>query len=211
MRVQLKDTITLQTNLSLDRRYFVYEIESTPSGNTYYRIENDAKQVVPYDSALLNVVSDKLYGDWTDLKKPYQSSAKVPREIAYITFWEEFYNDDPKALRAFSKVKARLYLEELEESEIKDILESNNEDEIYFVLNTLISVKSDTFTNEIIQLAQTKLIENNYPEDDVLTAAFQYLSLFQEEHINEFFIHYLTNIELGNDKLTEIVNNYFAS
>ncbi|MCM3174232.1 hypothetical protein [Paenibacillus sp. MER 99-2] len=211
MRVQLKDTITLQTNLALGQRYFVYEIEYTPSGNTYYRIENDAKQVVPYDSALFNVVSDKLYGDWTDLNKPNQSSVKVPEDVAYITFWEEFYNDDPKALRAFRKVKARLYLEELEESEIRDILESNNEDEIYFVLNTLISVKRDTFTNEIIQLSQTKLVENNYPEDDVLTASFQYLSLFQEEHINEFFIHYLTNIELGNDKLTEIVNDYFAS
>lgn len=211
MRVQLKDTKTLQTNLSFDQRYIVYEIESASSGNTYYRIENDAKQVVPYDAALFDVVSDKLYGDWIELNKPNQSSARVPREIAYITFWEEFYNDDPKALRAFRQVKARLYLEELEESEVKDILESKNEDEIYFVLTTLISTKCDTFTNEIIQFAQTRLEENMYSEDDILVAAFQYLSLFKDEHINEFFIYYLTNIELGNDKLTDIVNNYFSS
>ncbi len=211
MRVQLKDTITLQTNLSFDQRYIVYEIESAPSEYTYYRIENDAKQVVPYDAALFDVVSDKLYGDWIELNKPNQSSARVPREIAYITFWEEFYNDEPKALRAFRQVKARLYLEELEESEVKDILESKNEDEIYFVLTTLISTKCDTFMNEIIQFAKTRLEENMYSEDDILVAAFQYLSLFKDEHINEFFIYYLTNIELGNDKLTDIVNNYFSS
>lgn len=213
MRVQLKDTVTLQTNLSLDQSYIVYEIESTASGNTYYRIENDAKQVVPYDSTLFDVVSDKLYGEWTVLKKSNQSSARVPGEIAYIPFWEEFYNDDPRALRAFRQVKARLYLAELEALEIKDILESNNEDEIYFVFNMLVPAKCDTFIYEVIQFAKTRLIEHTYTysEDDLLIAAFEYLSLFREEHIHAFFIDYLTNIELGNDKLTKIVSNYFAS
>ncbi|WP_133120407.1 hypothetical protein NSQ20_05230 [Paenibacillus sp. FSL K6-1122] len=211
MRVQLKDTLALQTNLSFDQKYIVFEIESAPSGDTYYRIENDAMRVVPYDSSLFNVVSDKLNGDWTILDKPNQSSARLPREIAYMTFWEEFYNDEPKALRAFNQSKARLYLEELDDTEIKDILESNNEEEIYFVLNTLIRTKCDTFTNEMIQFAKKRLEENRYPEDNILLATFQYLSLFQEEHINEFFVYYLTNIELGNDELTEIVSNYFAS
>lgn len=211
MRVQLKDTVTLQTNLSLDQSYIVYEIESTASGNTYYRIENDAKQVVPYDAALFDVVSDKLYGEWTVLNKSNQSSARVPGEFAYITFWEEFYNDDPRALRAFRQVKARFYLAELEAFEIKDILESNNEDEIYFVLNMLIRAKCDTFIYEVIQFAKTRLVEHTYSEEDLLIAAFEYLSLFKEEHIHAFLIGYLTNIELGNDKLTKIVSNYFAS
>ncbi|MGO4532636.1 hypothetical protein AB4Z30_26435 [Paenibacillus sp. 2TAF8] len=213
MRVQLKNTITLQTNLSLDRSYMVYAIESTASGNTYYRIENDAKQIVPYDSMFFDVVSDKLYGEWTVLNKSNQSSARVPGEIAYITFWEELYNDDPRALRAFRQVKARFYLAELEAFEIRDILESNNEDEIDFVFNMLVRAKCDTFIYEVIQFAKTRLIElkHNYSEEDLLIAAFEYLSLFKEEHIHAFFIEYLTNIELGNDKLTKIVSNYFAS
>ncbi|WP_145333032.1 hypothetical protein [Paenibacillus xylanexedens] len=211
MRVQLKDTVTLQTNLSLDQSYIVYEIESTASGNTYYRIENDAKQVVPYDSMFFDVVSYKLYGEWTVLNKSNQSSARVPEEIAYIPFWEEFYNDDPRALRAFRQVKARFYLAELEVSEIKNILESNNEDEIDFVFYMLIHAKCDTFIYEVIQFAITRLVEHNYSEEDLLIAAFEYLSLFKEEHIHAFFIDYLTNIELGNDKLTKIVSNYFAS
>ncbi|APO44097.1 hypothetical protein BS614_08820 [Paenibacillus xylanexedens] len=211
MRVQLKDTLALQTNLSSVRKYIVFEIEAAPSGDTYYRIENDANRVVPYDSSLFNVVSDKLNGDWTILDKPNQSSARLPREIAYMTFWEDFYNDEPKALRAFNQAKARLYLEELEDTEIQNILESNNEEEIYLVLNTLIRTKCDTFTHEMIQFAKKRLEENRYPEDNILLATFQYLSLFQEEHINEFFVYYLTNIELGNDELTEIVSNYFAS
>ncbi|WP_440116688.1 hypothetical protein [Paenibacillus sp. QZ-Y1] len=211
MRVQLKDTLALQTNLSFDQKYIVFEIKFTSSGDTYYSIENDAMRVVPYDSSLFNVVSDKLNGDWTILDKPNQSSARLPREIAHMTFWEEFYNDEPKALRAFNQAKARLYLEELEDTEIKDILESNNEEEIFFVLNTLIRTKCDTFTNDMIQVAKTRLEENRYSQDDMLLAAFQYLSLFQEEHINEFFIYYLTNVELGNDELTEIASNYFAS
>lgn len=211
MRVQLKDTLALHTNLSSDQKYIVFEIGSAPSGDTYYRIENDANRLVPYDSSLFNVVLDKLNGDWTILDKPNQSSARLPREIAYMTFWEEFYNDEPKALRAFNQAKARLYLEELEDTEIKDILESNNEEVIYFVLNTLIRTQCDTFTNEMIQFAKKRLEENRYPEGNILLATFQYLSLFQEEHINEFFVYYLTNIELGNDELTEIVSNYFAS
>lgn len=211
MRVQLKDTVTLQTNLSLDQSYIVYEIESTASGNTYYRIENDAKQVVPYDSIFFDVVSDKLYGDWTVLNKSNQSSARVPGEFAYIPFWEEFYNDDPWALRAFRQVKARFYLAELEVFEIKNILESNNEDEIDFVFIMLIYAKCDTFIYEVIQFAKTRLVEQTYLEDDLLIAAFEYLSLFKEEHIHTFFIDYLTNIELGNDKLTQIVSSYFAS
>ncbi|MDT0121090.1 hypothetical protein Q9R46_00430 [Paenibacillus sp. RRE4] len=211
MRVQLKDTVTLQSNLSLDQSYIVYEIESTASGNKYYRIENEAKQVVPYDSMLFDVVSDKLYGEWTVLNKSNQSSARVPGEFAYIPFWEEFYNDDPRALRAFRQVKARLYLAELEAFETKDILESNNEDEIYFVFNMLIRTKCDIFTHEVIQFAKTRLVEHIYSEDDLLITAFEYLSLFKEEYIHAFFIDYLTNIELGNDKLTKIVSSYFAS
>ncbi|MEK3827173.1 hypothetical protein [Paenibacillus sp. FSL K6-1558] len=211
MRVQLKDTVTLQTNLSLDQSYIVYEIESTASGNTYYRIENDAKQVVPYDSMFFDVVSDKLYGEWTILNKSNQSSARVPGELAYIPFWEEFYTDDPRALRAFRQVKAKFYLAELEVSEIKNILESNNEDEIDFVFNMLIHAKCGTFIYEVIQFAITRLVEQTYSEDELLIAAFEYLSLFKEEHIHTFFIDYLTNIELGNDKLTQIVSNYFAS
>nr|WP_154959746.1 hypothetical protein [Paenibacillus xylanexedens] len=211
MRVQLKDTVTLQSNLSLDQSYIVYEIESTASGNTYYRIENDAKQVVPYDSMFFDVVSDKLYGEWTILNKSNQSSARVPGELAYIPFWEEFYTDDPRALRAFRQVKAKFYLAELEVSEIKNILESNNEDEIDFVFNMLIHAKCGTFIYEVIQFAITRLVEQTYSEDELLIAAFEYLSLFKEEHIHTFFIDYLTNIELGNDKLTQIVSNYFAS
>lgn len=45
MRVQLKDTLALQTNLSFDQNYIVFEIESAPSGDTYYRIENDANRL----------------------------------------------------------------------------------------------------------------------------------------------------------------------
>ncbi|WP_366290590.1 hypothetical protein [Paenibacillus sp. AN1007] len=210
-RVQLKDTVTLQTNLSLDRSYIVYEIESTASGNTYYRIENDAKQVVPYDSTLFVLVSDKLYGEWTVLNKSNQLSARVPGDFAYIPFWEEFYSDDPRALRAFRQVKARFYLAELEAFEIKDILKSNNEDEIYFVFNMLIHAKCDMFIYEVIQFAKTRLVEHTYSEDDMLITAFEYLSLFKEEHIHAFFIDHLTNIELGNDKQTKILSNYFAS
>ncbi|MEK4370544.1 hypothetical protein [Paenibacillus sp. FSL R5-0473] len=211
MRVQFKDKSEMQIDISIDKKYTVFEIESTVSGETYYRIENDANRILPYDATLFNVVSDKLNNDWTVLNKPNQSSTRLPEEIAYLTFWEDFYNDEPKALRAFKQVKSRVYLEELEASEITNILESDNQDEIHFVLNALIKAKCGTYTKEVIRFAKTKLGDDLYSEDDILWTAFKYLSLFQEEDINDFFVYYLTNIELGNDDLTEIASNYFAS
>ncbi|MFX3651384.1 MAG: hypothetical protein ACE3K2_06215 [Paenibacillus sp.] len=211
MRVQLKNKSEMQIDISIDKKYTVFEIESIPSGEQYYRIENDANRILSYDATLFNVISDKLSGEWIVLNKPNQSSTRLPEEIAYLTFWEDFYNDEPKALRAFKQVKSRVYLEELEASEITNILESDNQDEIHFVLNAFIRAKCGTYTKEVIRFAKTKLSDDLYSEDDILWTAFKYLSLFQEEDINDFFVYYLTNIELGNDELTEVVSNYFAT
>ncbi|BFH25585.1 hypothetical protein PMJ1TS6_72190 [Paenibacillus melissococcoides] len=100
-------------------------------------------------------------------------------------------------------------LEELEESEINEILDRGREEDITVIFNALIKAKSETFNPKIIQFAKSKLEESSFKEYDLLKLAFKYLSLFNNENVNDFFLYYLTNIELGTKELTEIVNEYF--
>jgi hypothetical protein len=53
-------------------------------------------------------------------------------------------------------------------------------------------------------------LEKNYEIDNTTVLAFQYLSFFKESDVENLFLYYLTNIELGDDQLTAIVNEYFS-
>lgn len=132
----------------------------------------------------------------------------MPREISYNSFWEDFYNDEIIALKKFNHVKEVLYLEELTDEEIQDILCGNKEDEIDFILNALMKNKCDRFVNHVVNYASTEL--SRYNKSSSLLVAFKYLSAFKQIEIDDFFISYLTNIENGYDELTEVVNGYFS-
>lgn len=209
MKVKLRNNLDKPINLSFEKKYIVYSIEFSQSGDIYYRIENDSNKVVPYLSTLFDVVSNHTNSDWILWEKPNNGSASLPKQFADPMFWENYYNDDPKTLSLFNQVKERLYLEELEESEINEILDRGREEDITVIFNALIKAKSETFNPKIIQFAKSKLEESSFKEYDLLKLAFKYLSLFNNENVNDFFLYYLTNIELGTKELTEIVNEYF--
>lgn len=209
MRVRLKEDVEKKENLSIDKKYMVYSVETSKNGEEFYRLENDIKQVVPYSISLFDIVSEKVNSDWILWSKPNDNSALLPKQFAYLSFWEDYYNDELEALRIFNSVKEQLFQEELDENEIREIFELENEDEISFVLNVLFKKKDNRFINQVIQYVKTKL-EDNYGIDNTTLLAFQYLSLFNQSEVEDYFIYYLTNIELGSDQLTAVVNEYFS-
>lgn len=208
MRVWLKKDAEKQENLSMFKKYIVYSLETSKNGEKFYRIENDVNQVVPYSISLFEIVSDKVNSDWILWDKPNNSSALLPEQFAYLSFWEDYYNDDLEAMKKFNYVKEQLLQEELEENEVHEIIEMGNEDKMPFVLNFLFKSKDDRFINRVIQYVKSKL-ERNYGVDNTTLLAFQYLNLFRHSEIDDFFLYYLTNIELGDDQLTSIVTDYF--
>ncbi|ASR48971.1 hypothetical protein B4V02_20870 [Paenibacillus kribbensis] len=209
MRVSLKEGLEKKENLSMNKKYIVYSLETSKNGEEFYRVQNDANQVVPYPTSLFEIVSDKVNSDWILWNKPNNSSALLPKQFAYLSFWEDYYNDELEALKIFNLIKEQLFQEELEENEVREIFEIENEDEITFILNVLIKTKDIRFINLVIQYVKSKLEESN-GEDNTTLLAFRYLSLFKQSEVEDYFLYYLTNIELGNDRLTEVVNEYFS-
>ncbi|ULO07113.1 hypothetical protein H1230_29945 [Paenibacillus sp. 19GGS1-52] len=209
MRVRLKEDLEKKENLSINIKYMVYSVETSINGEELYRLENDIKQVVPYSVSLFDIVSEKVNSDWILWNKPNNSAALLPKQFAYLSFWEDYYNDELEALKIFNLVKEELLQEELDENEMREIFELENEDEMTFVLNVLFKTKDNRFINQVIQYVKTKL-EDDYGIDNTTLLAFQYLSLFKQSEVEDYFIYYLTNIELGNDQLTAVVNEYFS-
>jgi len=209
MKVTLKELLGNKDNLSMNKNYIVYSVEISQSGEKFYRIQNDAYQIVPYPSTLFHIASDKINKDWILWQKPNNCSALLPKQFAYLSFWENFYNDDDEALNVFNLVKEQLYQEELDDDEINQILQTGNEEEVSTVFKILTKTKNNRFINQAIQYSKSSL-EKNVGYDDTVLSAFRYLSLFKQNEVDEFFIHYLTNIEFGSTELTSIVNSYFG-
>lgn len=209
MRVCLKKDVEKQENISMNKKYIVYSVETSKNGEEFYRIENDARQVVPYSISLFEIVSDKVNSDWILWNKPNNSSALLPKQFAYLSFWEDYYNDELEALKKFNMVKEQLLQEELEEKEVREIIELENEDNIRFVLNFLSKSEDNRFIDQVIQYVKSNL-EKNYGVDNTTLLAFKYLNLFNQNEVEDFFLYYLTNIEFGDDQLTAIVNEYFS-
>lgn len=213
MKVKYIDSNDMEANLTLNKNYIVFSIEF--SNNLYtsgeyikFRLQNDDNSIIPYPANLFEIVSDKLNSTWIFNQKTKNNYWIVPKDISYNSFWEDFYNDEIVARKHFNHVKEELYLEELTEEEIKDILCSNKEEEIDFVLNVLMKNKCDRFVNYVVNYASAEL--SSYKKSSSLLAAFKYLSIFKQIEIDEFFINYLTNIEINSDELTKIVNEYFS-
>ncbi|MEK3670074.1 MULTISPECIES: hypothetical protein [unclassified Paenibacillus] len=192
----------------MNNKYIVYSVETSRNGEEFYRIENDANQVVPYPSALFESVSDKVNSDWILWNKPNNSSALLPRQFAYLSFWEDYYNEELKAITIFNSVKEQLISEELEENEVREFFENEDEEKIIFILNGLIKTGDNRFVNQVIRYMKSKL-EEGLREDNTAILAFRYLSQFKDSEVENYFLYYLMNIELGNDQLTEIVSKYF--
>lgn len=75
------------------------------------------------------------------------------------------------------------------------------------VLKLLYEDKNCEFIEYVIEFCNEEL--NKWIDTVNLESLFKYLSKFENDKVNDFFIKYLSENEKGHEDLDEIVYNYF--
>lgn len=108
-------------NITINREYIVLAMEFYDSQNSIfsksigdyilYRIEDDEGLVKPIPSKLFTILNSNLYKDWGGYINESCYSI-IHKEWANPYFWDDFYNDEPKALETFQRVRNQIFEEE---------------------------------------------------------------------------------------------------
>lgn len=210
--------------LTLKKHYFVLAIEVYDKENSnfaqtigdqiIYRIENDNGNVVPYPSTFFRIVSGKLSGEWVAVQE-HGCLKMLPKSWAVEGFWEDYYNDDDRALVLYEIEKQNILIEELTNSEIINTIEKGESHTRETILRALSKRRDDQFISVVIRYIKNVLNGSgsylpSSSSSDSLVLSFEYLSNFESTEVEGFFVEYL--LECGQiAKLTTIVNNYFSS
>ncbi|OPH60465.1 hypothetical protein BC351_18425 [Paenibacillus ferrarius] len=180
-----------------------------------YRIENDTGSVIPYPSTLFQVISGKLPRGWVVVQD--QSCFKVlPESWSFDSFWESYYNDDSTTLELYKIEKESMLLEELTVNEISRTFRENDSSKIDTILYAMINHEDKRFMGIVLEYSKASLQnDSKYFSSNSLSnslvLAFTYLSRFKIIEVEEFFIDYLAESYIQKQKLTDIINDYFAS
>ena len=212
MKVRYERTNGEQPYLTNKKLYVIISIEfenSIEQSGEYIRyiLENDIGQIMPYKANMFEVECSKLSSTWIFNKKNDNNYSIIPKDIAYNSFWEDFYNDDDIAVFKLLKVKSQIYLEDLSDSEIAEIINDAPEGKLELILNALTQEKNDKFIEQVIDYCILQL--NQYSNESLLISAFKYLSTFKKNKVEDFFIEFLSTTLTSNDELIQIVNRYF--
>jgi len=210
--------------LTLKKYYIVLSIEVYDKENSLfaqsvgnhilYRIENDNGSVLPYPSTLFQVISGKISGGWVAIQE--QGCFKlIPESWSFDGFWESYYNDDSTTLELYKNETQNILLEELTNDEIISLIRNDDSFNLETMLLALIKHEDERFIDAILEYSRTSLQNDNHyyssiAVSDSLVLAFTYLSKFKITEVEEYFIDYLAE-SMQKDKLTDIVNDYFAS
>lgn len=210
--------------LTVKKHYIVLSIEVYDKENSIfaqavgnhilYRIENDNGSVIAYPSILFQIISGKISREWVVTQE--QGGFKlIPENWSFDGFWESYYNDDSTTLKLYENEKQSILLKELTNDEIISVI--RNDDTLYLktILLALIKHDDERFIDAVLEYSKTSLKnDNNYYSSkavsESLVLAFTYLSKFKINEVEEYFIDYLAE-SIQKDKLTDIVNDYFAS
>lgn len=203
-----------EPNLTENKIYYVIAVEfsnsDTMSGNYIkYRILNDMNQVRPYSAKNFDVLSGELSSNWV-----YNAYSLIPSEIAYATFWEDFYNDDKIALELFQSSYLRIFMEGASNDEINEYLFSNNEYEVSLILRGLRKTENSNFINEVVELVKKKFslfsAFSNFKATPLIVECFNYLSKMGGNLVDDFFIKYYENLEWQCEELDAIVKDFYS-
>lgn len=170
------------------------------------RIENDQGSIIPYDANQFIIIID-INNNYI-INKIVDNRFKFNyKNIVYDKFWSMLYDEAGTSIDDFRVAKKELYSSELTKEEIKNRLIGSNIDERDFMANVLIEDKNCEFIEYVIEFCNEEL--NKWIDTIDLESLFKYLSKFENDKVNEFFIKYLSENEKGNEVLDEIVYNYF--
>lgn len=196
--------------LSTNTDYIVYGGEFSLNNNvreySEFRIENDQGSIIPYDANQFIIIID-INNNYI-INKIVDNRFKFNyKNIAYDKFWSMLYDEAGTSIDDFRIAKKELYSSELTKEEIKNRLIGSNIDERDFMANALIEDKNCEFIEYVIEFCNEEL--NKWIDTIDLESLFKYLSKFENDKVNEFFIKYLSENEKGHEVLDEIVYNYF--
>lgn len=208
-----------EPNLTENKIYYVIAVEfsnsDTMSGNYIkYRILNDMNQVRPYSAKNFDVLSGELSSNWVYNARSTNDYSLIPSEIAYATFWEDFYNDDKIALELFQSSYLRIFMEGASNDEINEYLFSNNEYEVALILRGLRKTENSNFINEVVELVKKKFslfsAFSNFKATPLIVECFNYLSKMGGNLVDDFFIKYYENLEWQCEELDAIVKDFYS-
>ncbi|SHJ97401.1 hypothetical protein SAMN05444401_0257 [Clostridium amylolyticum] len=210
MRVKCKNNKNKEQRLTLNKNYSVYEAEYLIKDGIKeyitFKIEDDYGSVIPYEANNFEIISD-LNNNYTKEVIGDNEVALTHSFISTKYFWAKLYDDDHEMIRLFIKAKKDIYSSEMKNDEILEIINGNNFDERDFVIDMLIDQRNDYFIENIIRICKIQL--EKWIDNSNLETLFKYLSTFENDKVNEFFIDYLSENEKGNEILDNIVYDYF--
>lgn len=219
MKVKYISTYKNEPNLSDSKIYYVIAIEfsnvESMSGDYIkYRILNDMNKVIPYSAKNFDVLSGKLSSNWVYCARSTNNYSILPNEMAYAGFWDDYYNDDKKALELFESSYQRIIMDDVSADEIKECLLSNNEYERCLIIRELGNVSNDEFIDEVIGLIENEFSQLSAysinKETTVIIECFNYLSKVGGDIVDEFFLKYYENIEWQCEELDVIVSEFYS-
>lgn len=219
MKVKYISTDGNEPNLTKNKMYYVIAVEfsnsDTMSGNYIkYRILNDMNQVIPYSAKYFDVLSGQLSSNWVYNARSVNNYSLLPSEIAYTSFWEDFYNDDKRALELLESSYLRIIMESASNDEIREYLFSSNEYEVSLILRGLRKSENSNFINEVIELVKKEFslfsAFSSFKASPVIIEYFNYLSKVGGNLVDDFFIKYYENVEWQCEELDLIVNDFYS-
>lgn len=205
MRVAYKQLSKKEPFLSKDQFYIVIGMYSNIKETTHkkYIIENDIGQIISYSSELFDVLNSKNSTFWSCDNK----ENLIPTEIAYKSFWEDFYNDNSIAVSLFSEVKSKIYIEELTKEEVKELIKNNDGKYVDIILKGLSIFPQRQYIEDVVEYC--KDILQNSDEMEKLKYAFLFLVNFREISIENLFVEWAIDEYINCSELMDIINKYF--
>lgn len=199
-------------NLTINKIYTVYEgefiVNAYEKRYLMFKIQDDYGSVIPYDAKYFEISSDH-NPNYLEKEISENKCRFTHKFISYDKFWSMLYDEAGTSLDDFWRAKKDIYKLEMSREEICEIIKGDNQDELDIILELLLETKDGNFIEEVISLSQKEL--NEHIPNQNLETAFMYLSEFKNDCVSHFFIEYLSENNKGNEKLDEIVSDYFNS
>lgn len=109
----------IYNNIKIGKTYIVLSIESNYNNNSsdffkevlWYRIIDENGQFMPCPSNLFEINSSTMPSSWIFNKVDGGYFELIPKEWNYTGFFEDYYNDDSKALEIFKEVSNNIFKE----------------------------------------------------------------------------------------------------
>jgi hypothetical protein len=89
-------------SLTKDNEYLVVAIfVSIRSNSLKYNLVDDYNRLAFYESNLFEVIDHKIDSDWIFEQNHEDTFMFLPEGLAYVSFYEDYHNDDPIAIEKF--------------------------------------------------------------------------------------------------------------